>query len=60
MRVIVDADALIVLADFEHRNHNLGKVIFNNIIKQQIECIYPITAICEAVTVLQKPLKQSK
>lgn len=60
MLLIVDADALVVLADSKHRNHARGKVIFNNIIKYKAYCIYPITAICEAATVLQKSLIKPK
>src|SRR5947209_17052464 len=60
MSIIVDADALIVLADSEHEKHERGKMIFDNILQYHKECIYPMTAICEAVTVLQKPLKKAK
>jgi len=60
MLVIVDADALIVLSYFKHEKHKRGKMIFDHLIKNQVHCIYPITALCEAVTVLQKPLQQTK
>ncbi len=60
MLLIVDADALVVLADSKHRNHARGKAIFDKIIQYEVSCIYPITAICEAVTVLQKALIRPK
>jgi predicted nucleic acid-binding protein len=56
MLLIVDADALIAMADCSHEFHNRSKEIAKNIAKYRVPCIYPLTAICEAVTVLQKKL----
>lgn len=58
MLFIVDADALVVLADSLHKNHTRGKAIFGKILEHKVLCIYPISALCEAVTVLQKTLKK--
>jgi predicted nucleic acid-binding protein len=58
MLLIVDADALVMLADCRHENHARCKEIVESIAKYRVSCIYPITAICEAVTVLQKILQR--
>src|SRR5690242_19619864 len=36
VKVVVDADALVVLADPQHRHHKRAKIIIENIIKYEI------------------------
>ena len=60
MLLIVDADALVALADIKHGNHARSKELLACIAKYKVSCIYPITAIGEAVTVLQKKLTKPR
>ncbi len=57
MLVVGDADVLVALADPRDEHHTRAMKIFQNLIKQKAEAIFPITAVCEAIRVLQcKPV----
>lgn len=54
--VIVDADAIVAQAHIQDSNHQKALVISERLKDLNAQMIYPATAICEAVTVLQHKL----
>jgi predicted nucleic acid-binding protein len=51
---LVIADALVAFANIEDANHARANAIRQYLAEQQIRIFYPTTALCEAVTVLQR------
>jgi len=54
--VVVDADAIVAQAYDEDVNHKKAVEIARNLVDIKAQVIYPITAITEAVTVIQRVL----
>lgn len=54
--LIVDADAIIAFVSIEDANHIRAKTIMKYLASSQADLLYPVTAVCEAVTVLQRKL----
>lgn len=54
--VIADADALIALAHPEDANHTRARSLNQTLDDQEIDILFPTTAIIEAVTTLQRKL----
>lgn len=53
-RVVFDADGLIALHDPGHDFHRVARNLFWKLGEYRVEFIFPITAICEAITVFQR------
>jgi len=60
MLVVFDADGLIAYFDPEDSNHARADILFQNLLDAEAQALFPITAVCEAVTVLQKQLPKRK
>jgi len=58
--VIADADALVAHAYPTHRFHTRIEMIIDKLIEQNSYILFPTTAVCEAVTVLQRKLQQPR
>jgi predicted nucleic acid-binding protein len=56
--IIVDADAIIALSNTEDTNHEKAEQILSSLTKLHAYTLFPITAICEAVTVLKGRLNK--
>lgn len=54
--VVGDADAIIAQANSEDSNHNEAMRIAQKFIASQVRVIYPVTAVIEAVTHIQRAL----
>lgn len=54
--VVGDADAIIALANSEDSNHKEAVRITQEFITSQVRVIYPVTAVIEAVTHIQRAL----
>src|SRR5438094_392318 len=54
--IIVDADAIISFVTIEDANHIRAKETMQYLAASQAHLLYPTTAVCEAVTVLQRRL----
>lgn len=54
--VVVDADAIVALAHPLDANHKKSGEISRKLVKLKAQVIYPVTAITEAVTVIQRVL----
>lgn len=54
--VVGDADAIIAQANPEDLNHNEAVRITRELISSQVRLIYPVTAVIEAVTHIQRAL----
>jgi len=54
MHVIIDADALVASSITSDVHHIKAKGIIKHCLEKRAHCIIPTTAICEAVTVLQR------
>lgn len=54
--VVVDADAIVAQAHSRDANHMKAVQISKNLKRMNAQLVYPATAICEAVTVLQHKL----
>lgn len=54
--IVVDADAIVSQAHPNDSNHDVSAKITKKLIEKEARFIYPITAITEAVTVLQHKL----
>lgn len=57
--VVVDADAIVAQAHPQDSNHQKALQTAENLKNMNAQMIYPITAICEAVTVLQYKLSST-
>ena len=53
MLVIGDADVLVAISDPLDEHHIRAKKIIQSLIDQRVKALFPITAVCEAITVLQ-------
>jgi len=60
MLVIADADALVAHAYPMHKFHNRIEMIIDRLIEQNSHILFPTTAVCEAVTVLQRKLQKPR
>ena len=54
--VIGDADAIVAQANPEDSNHDKAVSIAEKLIQSQVNVIYPVTAVLEAVTHIQRAL----
>lgn len=54
--VIGDADAIVAQANPEDSNHDKAVAIAQKLISSQVNVIYPVTAVLEAVTHIQRAL----
>lgn len=54
--VVGDADAIVAQANSEDLNHNKAVRIAQELIFSQVRVIYPVTAVIEAVTHIQRAL----
>ena len=54
--VVGDADAIIAQANSEDLNHNEAVKIAQKLVDEQVNVIYPATAVVEAVTHIQRAL----
>ena len=54
--IVGDADGLIALVNVDDKNHNRAVSVVKNLYKQQATIIFPLTAVVEAVTALQRKL----
>lgn len=52
--VVVDADAIVAHAHATDSNHSRALTIARRLGEKEIRLVYPVTAIIEAVTVLQR------
>ena len=57
---IADADALVAHAYPMHKSHNRIEMIIDRLIEQNSHILFPATAVCEAVTVLQRKLQKPR
>jgi len=55
-KVIGDADAIVAQANPQDSNHNKAVKIAQELINSQVNVIYPVTAVVEAVTYIQRVL----
>lgn len=55
-KVIGDADAIVAQANPQDSNHNKAVKIAQELINSQVNVIYPVTAVVEAVTHIQRAL----
>ena|ERR1700731_1742075 len=58
MLVIADADALVAFANPEDRHHIRVKMLIRKFVEQKVQGLFPVTAVCETVTVLQRKLNR--
>ena len=57
--IVVDADAIVAQAHLHDSHHEKANSIAQNLKNANAQMIYPATAICEAVTVLQHKLSST-
>lgn len=57
--VVVDADAIVAQAHPQDSNHQKAVQTAQNLKNMNAQMIYPVTAICEAVTVMQHKLSST-
>ncbi|MBU1200838.1 PIN domain-containing protein [Patescibacteria group bacterium] len=54
--IVVDADAIVAQVFKGDSNHARATEIVQKLMKAGVKIIYPVTAVCEAVTVIQRVL----